>query len=189
MAYLFNQTQLKAQPIFKKVKRMVDPKIQQCKSFCVVGWRYDSSTNIFPLLHQYGKIHLVETFYLNIQDFKKKGFDYVNTINDDIQNYKQLFKKNEIDCLIWQNGPEHLDKESGMSILKLLPNWFDLVIVESISKPEDHSLGMIFGNPYENRLSEWTIEDYKQLKYKTIDYNYGIFAMKTNLKAISDASN
>jgi len=182
MAYLFNEAQLKAQPIFKKIKRLIEPQIQQCKSFCVVGWRYDSGVNIFPYLHQYGDVHLVEAFSLNIDDFKKKGFDFVKTKHDDIQNYKQIFSKNEIDCLIWQNGPEHVDKESGMNMLKILPNWFDVVIIESISQPEDHNLGMIFGNPYENRISEWNMEDYCQTKYRTIDYHYGIFAIKSNLK-------
>lgn len=159
----------------------IDNKIKSCKSFVVVGWRHDSDPNLLEYLSEYGDIVLVEIFGPNINIFlfsQAAKFPLVTKIvHNDIKNLKKLFNKHQIDCIIWQHGPELIPYEEAVTLIKDMKLYFDEVILDCSKREVGNKYATAFGNPNEYVYHQWTEQELQDLGFKTVDYISGIIGV------------
>lgn len=165
MAYkFFYPTNIVGETLFtkKNFKNKIDNIVAKSKHITFVGWRYDTGVELIELMkYNFQNITVIEIFKENANILK--NFNLCKVICDDIQNFNLFLNENEMETLIWQDGPEHLLMQNSINILDEMKKYFSNII---ISTPNGiYEQDEMYGNIYEKHLSFWNIEDYKKLNF------------------------
>lgn len=159
----------------RSLQAKVDDYVHGFESYVVVGWRLGSGWNLFRNLS--GKVVLVDAWEPNINDFnnnKESQLKYeVETVFSPIEDVYETLDRDAL--LIWQHGPEHVEKVTSVELLINMRSHFSGMLFETPNGVFPQ--GALYGNQYENHLSTWDMDDYKML----CGSNYGFYTGTKNL--------
>lgn len=178
MAYCFgidhsDQT-LFHEPEFKK---KLDAAVAQARSVVYVGWRPDDSGyKFFDWLKSQGErlTILVEAWAQNVAAFKPP-YRTCFKVRGDILIFDQLVPDWARDCLVWQDGPEHLANSAAVPLIKRMQRSFNSIVLATPDGPLPQ--GPVNGNPYERHVGAWTKELYRELGFEVVSYSAGLIGL------------
>ena len=158
---------------FSDFKTEIDGLVKNSKHITTVGWRVDTGYDLYDYLtNNKDSITIVEIFGPNIACFNLSKYKNVETINDDVRNFESFLSTEQRDCIVWQDGPEHLDMEESKKIIRKFQKDFKSII---IATPNGiYEQGALYGNEAERHLSSWYKNDYEELGFKVKEIG-GIF--------------
>ncbi len=155
-----------------EIKRKINDIFEISKTVLMVGWRLSSDGVFIKHMLDKGKVvTVVEIFPDNMNSLPKE----VIGVCADIREYKV---ESKYDLFLWQHGPEHVQHVDVSRFLGSYSHMFKYMILES---PNGHcEQGPLYGNPYEEHISEWKPSDYEELGFDYITYagpNYDSFIL------------
>jgi len=164
MAYKFGLPSGETLHHNESFKREIDFLFSTSKNVTFVGWRQDTGLDVFiNFLNNFDYINVVEIYNPNAALLSSFKIPKLNVYNEDIRNHESFLKSDDLDCLIWQDGPEHLEMSESIKILNELKTKFKKII---IATPKGEFIqGALYGNESERHLSSWEMEDYENLGF------------------------
>jgi len=111
--------------------------------------------------------YILELFPANVENFLHHApqEDHHRITQGDIRDVAVLFKR-KFDVVFHWHGPEHLAREDYLSILPDLTAATDTLLL--LGCPDGHEeQGMAYGNPFEEHISFWTVEEFHRLDFVT----------------------
>ena len=80
------------------------------------------------------------------------------------------------DCVVWQDGPEHLATVAGV---RLVRSWQLMGFKSIVLSTPDGWLeqGPLDGNEFERHVGAWTKETYEQLNFDVRSYSAGLIGV------------
>lgn len=135
--------------------------LQQCKDFLTVGWRIDSGywmfddyiSKIFDM--RTSKLAVLDAFEPNLRDFNK--YDVIKIPKNIKYFHPKDYDMKDV-AIIWEHGPEHVQKDEAIDIIKNMQTYAKFIAVET--PRGSYPQGALYGNPYEQHISEWDFLDY-----------------------------
>ena len=125
-----------------------------------VGWRHTSGTRLFDVLgDRCTDIRLVEIYAPNLRVFQH---DNVSTVLMDIRDFRSLMAP-ENTLLIWQHGPQHLEKKEAVSLLEDMQTEFSAIVIETPRGEVEQE--EIYGNDHDLNRSVWDVSDSHRLGF------------------------
>jgi hypothetical protein len=144
-------------------KKNIDELFHSSKIVNFVGWRPDTGFDVFLNNENFEKINVIEIFSPNAQYLSRQNIPKVFVYNKDVKDVLEFLPETDFDCLVWQDGPEHLRMSESISLLNALKTKFKKII---IATPKgEFPQGALFGNPAEEHLSSWEIKDYESIGF------------------------
>lgn len=104
---------------------------------------------------------ILEIFKENVDDTIRKGCPESKIIYGDILN-TDVYEN--IDCLLFWHGPEHIDKKKFLKTLPSIENRVNKLIIFGMPlgyEPQD----VVYGNIHEVHVSEWQPNEWRELGY------------------------
>lgn len=146
-------------------KSELDSLFSSSKNVTFVGWRQDTGLDVFiNFFNNFQYINVVEIFKPNADLLASFKIPKLNVLNFDIRDHEDFLKSDDLDCLVWQDGPEHLEMQESKNILNELKTKFKKII---IATPKgEYIQGPLYGNESERHLSSWEIQDYQNLGFE-----------------------
>jgi len=158
----------------------VDTAVRDAKSVVYIGWRpHDSGYAFFEWLDRANEFPpltlLVEAWKPNVEAFVPpypncfKVCGLAESLFDLVPCWAR-------DCVVWQDGPEHLDNANGE---RLIRTW-QLIGFKSIvlSTPDGWLEQLALeGNEYERHRGAWTKETYAKLNFDVCNYSAGLIGV------------
>jgi hypothetical protein len=87
---------------------------------------------------------------------------------EDIRDFDQFLPPQISDCVIWQQGPEHMEKSEAVKLIRQMQLHFRTIILETPNGwRQQNSEG---GNPHEKHRSAWNKEDFQDLGFACITF-------------------
>lgn len=128
--------------------------VKNGKKVLIIGER--NPKKLDGLLDKYD-VTIIEAFWPNVQLMSNKT--NCNVVHADIQNYTTIdLDFASFDCVVWLHGPEHLEKDISLDVIRFLVENINTVI---LSMPHGYyPQGALYNNPFEIHQSEWTVEDF-----------------------------
>lgn len=146
-------------------KTEIDNIVKQSQHVTTVGWRPDTGYDLYDYLtSNTNTITVVEIFGPNLANFNMFRYNNVHLINDDVRNFEKFLSQKHRDCIIWQDGPEHLEMEESKNIIKKFQKSFNSIIIATPNGVYEQ--GAMYGNEAERHLSSWYTKDYEELGFK-----------------------
>lgn len=136
-------------------------KLIQCQDLLIVGWRSDSGywmfdeyiSKLFDM--KKSKIAVLDIFEPNLVNFNKydviKITSNIKDFHPDTYNMKNV-------GVIWEHGPEHVEKTEAINIINNMKNYANFIAIETPRL--EYKQDAMYGNPYEEHISEWDFLDY-----------------------------
>jgi len=158
-------------------KGELDQAVAGADSVVYIGWRpHDSGYNFFTWLdrvHEYPPLTLlVEAWQPNVDAFQPLYSNCFKTHGraEELFDLVPLWMR---DCVVWQDGPEHLRNDDSE---RLIRSWqllgFKVIV---LSTPEGWlDQEALNGNEFERHLGAWTKETYASLNFKCQSYSAGL---------------
>lgn len=151
-------------------KIYIDNIIKKSKFLTYVGWRdnfsfFDYYSSIIK------KIFIIEIWQPHVDKLNKK-YSNVEIICKDVCNFDSLIPLNYRDCLLWQQGPEHMKMKQAKNLINQMKKTFSKIIIETPNGLWEQ--GADGDNIYEAHLSYWYPEDYQEL-----GFSYALFGGAT----------
>lgn len=157
--------------VSNEVQKMVDEilNVTEKKYFSalVVGWRESSYNDLFHNLKiaGYTDIEVIDIYKPNVEKYKLEGVRGIDAREMDVRNAYAVYGEESKDVVIFQHGPEHLEKDEGFEVIAELKKMAKAYVV--IETPISSHQDDLFGNPNEQHLSEWKRNDYNTLGFVT----------------------
>lgn len=104
---------------------------------------------------------ILEIFKENVEDTIQKGCPINKIILGDILD---VDKYENIDCLFFWHGPEHIDKKKFLAALPNIEKKVNKLIIFGMPlgyEPQEE----VYGNIHEVHISEWQPDEWKKLGY------------------------
>jgi hypothetical protein len=151
-------------------KEALDSIVREARCVLTIGWHDGSGYDLYRWLVENGKrVILIEAFWGNVEKF---GCDGVEKIHGDCRDFQSLVGKESRDCVIWQDGPEHMDADQAVRLLKDFQREFKSII---ISTPNgEYPQGVMDGNNWEVHRSTWFEANYRALGFQVLAYEAGL---------------
>lgn len=145
-----------------RLKSLMDSTVASASHLTFVGWRPDTGIDLIQLVRaNFQDVTVIEIFKRNADVLQSTGLCRV--ICDDVANFDRHLQVNEKQVLIWQDGPEHVEMNRSVEIIKNAQKYFQNII---IATPDGiHPQDEIQDNPYERHLSSWFSQDYIDLGF------------------------
>lgn len=161
-----------------ELKKKIDGAVAGAKSVMLVGWRpHDSRYTFFDWLKTAAGeklVLVVDAWEPNIRAFRPP-WPTVFKYWDDVRRFRKFMPDWARDCVVWQDGPEHLPKDEAELLLKAMKMAFNSIV---ISTPDGMlEQGPLDGNPYEEHMSAWSREDYVRLGFDVASYSAGLIGI------------
>jgi hypothetical protein len=160
-------------------KARVDGAVRGAKAVVYIGWRpNDSGYGFFDWLVSDGDPPLtlvVEAWKPNCDAFELP-YTVCFKVNDRAEFLFDVVPRWMRDCVVWQDGPEHLPDEASARLIK---SWqlmgFKSIVV---STPDGYlEQGSLDGNELERHVGAWTKETYKRLNFQVESYSAGLLGI------------
>jgi hypothetical protein len=146
-------------------KTEIDNIVKDSRHVTSVGWRPDTGYDLYDYLtNNTETITVVEIFGPNLANFNMSRYRNINLVNDDIRNFEKFLSQKQRDCIIWQDGPEHLQMEDSIDIIKKFQKSFNSIIIATPNGVFEQDA--MYGNEAERHLSSWYKKDYEELDFK-----------------------
>jgi hypothetical protein len=158
-------------PSLPLVGPIVDQMLDAARSVCLVGWREfrDGDTLSVLIQRKIPVIHVVDAWSQNVAHLMRwLGTDHPNVypLVRDVREYLQEPQPTPLDVLIWQHGPEHLEKKEARALLSQAQQVLWGILLEVPDGP--YPQGPIFGNPHEIHRSTWYFHDLRDLGFVSV---------------------
>lgn len=111
--------------------------------------------------------HILEVFPTNVERFQTDcpAGDRHRITCGDLMDIDKLFQ-HPFDAILHWHGPEHLPREDFLKVLpKLEMLTSKLLILGCPNGPEEQ--GAAYGNPHEEHVSFWSVEEFQALGFET----------------------
>jgi len=108
---------------------------------------------------------ILEIFKENVDDTIRKGCPANKIMLGDILDVN---KYENVDCLLFWHGPEHIDKATFLNMVSKIENKVNKLIIFGMPlgyEPQD----IVYGNKHEIHISEWYLDDWKNLGYEIVE--------------------
>lgn len=161
--------QFEATPIYEdehlnhngSFKKYIDNIIRKSQCITYVGWRNNFSffDYYYSLVEQ---IFIIEIWQNHVDQFEKKYYN-IEIICNNICNFENLITEKQRDCLLWQQGPEHLEMKQAKNLINQMKKTFSKIIIETPNGQWEQ--GPDGDNIYETHLSYWYPENYEELGF------------------------
>lgn len=178
MAYNFSGPQHSDQTLdhVPEFKRALDGCVEGAKAVVYIGWRpHDSGYKFFDWLGVKSFCPLtllVEAYEPNVKAFKEPYRNCFKICARAVSLF-DLVPPWMRDCIVWQDGPEHMDNDAAEGLIK---SWqmhgFKSIVLSTPDGWLDQ--GPIDGNEYERHLGIWTKETYRSLNFAVENYSAGL---------------
>lgn len=144
-------------------KRKIDLLAARASVITFVGWRPDAGLDLFHLLRSNCQTPIViEIFEQNCKALASARICQV--ICDDVRNFDRRLDSSQKELLVWQDGPEHLEKSDSIEVLKKAQEHFKSIV---IATPDGFcEQDELYGNIHERHLSSWYKDDYESLGFR-----------------------
>ncbi len=161
-------------------KARVDGAVREAKAVVYIGWRpNDSGYGFFTWLDHANEFPpltlVVEAWKLNCDAFE---LPYANCfkVNDRAEFLFDIVPRWMRDCVVWQDGPEHLTNEASARLIK---SWQLLGFKSIVLSTPDGWLeqGPLDGNELERHVGAWTRETYASLRFDVQSYSAGLIGL------------
>jgi hypothetical protein len=159
-------------------KKRLDGAVANAKSVVYIGWRpNDSEYKFFEWLSNVNiecppLTLVVEAWGPNVEAFNPP-YDNCFKVHGRAEMLFDLVPPWMRDCVIWQDGPEHMFNGESERLVK---SWQLLGFKSIVLSTPDGWLdqGAINGNELERHLGAWTKAIYKSLNFKVESYSAGL---------------
>jgi hypothetical protein len=160
-------------------KEEVDMTVLCAKSVVYIGWRpQDSGYEFFEWIKWARRDEslpltlLVEAHRPNVDSFSTPYQTCFKT-QGRAEELLELVPPWMRDCVVWQDGPEHLRNDVAERTIR---SWQLLGFRTIVLSTPDGWLdqGPLNGNEYERHLGAWTKREYEALKFKVEKYSAGL---------------
>lgn len=145
-------------------KATIDAIVSQSKKIVCIGWRPDTGYALYDYLGTFAKVIVVEAWQSNVTAFNHSSCKIIH--GDGLSIFDST--SDTIDCLIWQDGPEHCKLQDVEAFLQKAKNRANAII---LATPNGYfPQGAYNGNPWETHVSTWTRDTYKQFGFEAVEY-------------------
>ena len=124
---------------------------------------------------------ILEIFKQNIEKAIQKGCPKNKLIEGNILNTNTY---DNFDCILFWHGPEHIEKTVFLNALSQIENKANKLIIFGMPHGEEIQEA-VYGNKFEEHVSAWYSNEWKDLGYSTIVVNDRIPGHITSYKLIS----
>ena len=157
-------------------KLRLDLVVVEARRVIVVGWKPETGYPFFRWLAKEGKdIILVEAFQHNVESFDEYlggRHRVAHKMHMDVRDLLSAVPIEARDCLVWQDGPEHIEMNQAVQLLRQFQESFNSIIIATPNGP--YNQGILDGNVWEIHRSTWYAETYKELGFEVADYEAGL---------------
>lgn len=159
----YSDEHLDHQPAFRDRLHSI---LKNCSNLTYVGWHAGRSFFDFyaPVVPD---IHVIEIWRPNAEALQMQ-FPHLNVHCEDVRQFVRLLPPRVHDCLLWQQGPEHMEKSEVIKLIRQIQSHFTTVILETPNGwRQQDSEG---DNPYEAHLSAWRENDFQDLGFDCVSF-------------------
>lgn len=159
---IYSDEHLDHQPAFRDRVHAI---LRHCSDLTYVGWHAGHSFFDFylPLI---GELHVIEIWRPNAEALKMH-FPQLSVHCEDVRQFMRLLPHIH-DCLLWQQGPEHMEKSEAVELIRQMQLHFTTIILETPNGwRRQNSEGE---NPYEEHRSAWDKQDFEDLGFACITF-------------------
>lgn len=146
----------------REFKITIDSIVAKAEHLTFVGWRPDAGLDLLALLiGNCQQSTVIEIHQANATVLK--NYKLCNVICDDVRNFAERLQPEQMEVLIWQDGPERLKMDDSIATLNEAKKYFGAIIIATPDGIFEQS--EIHGNKHERRLSSWHKKDYENLGF------------------------
>lgn len=125
-----------------------------------IGWHHP-----VPMLdfysHVFSSILVVEAWAANVTR-AQAAHPHLRVVHADARSFQMPFRECKV-VIVWQQGPEHLDKCQVVHLVEAWKTQAHTIIVEAPNGWREQ--GEPDGNPFETHLSSWGMEEFVTLGF------------------------
>jgi hypothetical protein len=126
-----------------------------------IGWHHpvpmlDFYSNVFS------SIIVVEAWAANVWR-AQAAHPHVRLVHADVRSFQLPLTEGKV-AIVWQQGPEHLEKRQAIDLIEAWKTQAHTIILEAPNGWREQ--GEIDGNPFETHLSAWSLEDFLNLEFR-----------------------
>jgi len=154
-------------------KERIDSLVINAGTVLSIGWREDAGMDMFIWLLEHGKrLILVEVWPDNFFTFNEsENSNAAIVIRGDIETVEPLLSDQALECVHWSSGPEHMEMSRSKALIRRMQARAKSII---ISTPNgEYKQDALYGNHWEEHVSTWTTEDYRELGFSFAPYEGG----------------
>lgn len=154
----YDDEHLDHQPVFRDRLHGI---LRDCSNLTYVGWHGGGSFFDFylPLIEE---IHVIEVWRPNLENLRVQ-FPTLIVHWGDVRHFARFMPPHVCDCVLWQQGPEHMPKREATEVIRQMQLHYAAVILETPNGWRQQDANG--NNPYEQHLSAWHEHDFVDLGF------------------------